>query len=433
MPPSKKPEAPTQQQVIEQTPPEPKQEPRVLVLRDPAIGGLVPAAPPSPEEVLQLAENQIKIRKGYVKLVSAFLKPHDILVFGEEIYLPARPCQDILSWARIRVTPHWPVQEYRYDSPDGPFIEFVITATITDSGGRPVDVMGNRSTRDEFFGISGKTYVCPTCKGPLARRKAYPNDKWESNFCDAGNHGKVKADVIVHYLPLFDVDIPSVRSAAVTNLWNKALKACGLMPTLQDLEETGMDISKVKRIDFKSDGKQAPQAQSQPKQTASPKTAPASQTPPPQPSSVSPSTGPPKAVIPPSNFGNLQAFKKLKTQKGSDYGIATLRGTDFFVFDNKSLNVGGTRPYTVFELLDLAASSHWICQFTIESFVGKKDGKTGWRIVGASKIGEYEWDDQGVPVIRRQANAPDLGGQEQPGDAYEATDDDFPAGLYEPK
>lgn len=442
----KKAEAAQPEPQPQQAVPEPKQEPRVLTMAPAPQPGsaFVVQAPPSPDEVLEVANNQIKIRKGYVKLVAASLRPEDVLVFGEEVYLPAKPCQDILSWARIRVKPHWPVQEQRYASPDGDFLEFIITATIMDTGGREVDVMGNRSTRDEFFGLAGKDYVCPTCKGPLARRYAREGDKWESSFCDVGRHGKVKPEVVQHWLPLYDIDIPSVRSAAVTNLWNKSLKAIGLMPTIQDLADAGMDISKVKRVDFKGERKPAQsQAPANPPKQSTP---PASPTPNPQKGAASPSpqsnqakpseaqrTGPPKAVIPDKAIaGTLDEIKPGTTvpkdkatgkptgKPGTPFLSLIVSGARVNCFDNRELamDTRGTKR-KAFDLL-MDSLGEWVVLAVKKS--GQWDNVTAYE-----RIGRYEWDSEGVPILRRESPVQTAVPKQEPGDTFEfATDDDIP-------
>ena len=409
-------------------------EPRVLTLAPAAqpILAITPQAPPSPEEVLKMADNQIQIRRGYVKLVAASLRPEDVLVFGEEVYLPAKPCQDILSWARIRVKPHWPVEEHHYNSPQGEFIEFVITATLTDTGGREVDAMGNRSTRDEFFGISGKETVCPECKTPVKWQRLNPNDRYDSSVCPT--HGRVKAEKVVHYLMLYDVDIPSVRSAAVTNLWNKSLKAIGLMPTLQDLADAGMDINRVKRVDFSGEKKKpaAPQ-QAPPKQSTTPQSTQPTQAaskPATAPPSAAPSpSGPPKANLPPTPgverviAGRLDEIKpgttipKDKTT-GQPTGVAgrpflglVVSGARLTCFDNKKLLLdtrGNTKD--AFELLLGALGMR------VELRV-KKSGNYE-NVVGYQRIADNEWEADGTPVLRREP------AQDTMGDAFEASDED---------
>ena len=411
---------------------QPAPEPRVLTMAPAAqpISALMPQAPPSPEEVLKVAENQIQIRRGYVRLVAASLRPEDVLVFGEEVYLPAKPCQDILSWARIRVKPHWPVEEHHYNSPQGEFIEFVITATLTDTGGREVDAMGNRSTRDEFFGISGKESVCPECQTPVKWQRLNPNDKYDSAMCPT--HRKVKPEKIVHYLPLYDVDIPSVRSAAVTNLWNKSLKAIGLMPTLQDLASAGMDISKVKRVDFSGEKKRpAPPQQAQPKQPANPNPTQAAPQQSAQQSAKTPaasSAAPSRASIPDRVIvGTLEEIKPGTTvpkdkatgrptgAEGRPFLGLIVNGDKITCFDNKELALDVKQPPTTMHAFTLLAKS---IGMRVELRV-KKSGQ--WdNVTGFQRIGDFEWDEQHTPILRREP------AQHNMENAFMADDSDIP-------
>ena len=153
----------------------------------------------------------------------------------EEVYLPAKPCRDILSWARIKVAPHWPIEEHHYNSPDGEYIEFVIPATITDGSGREIDVIGNRSTRDEFFGIAGKDRKCKICGTAATYGLPWPSAQYKSWFCK--DHPNERPEEVIHYLPLHDVDIASVRQAAVTNLLNDTLQAVALVQRCANLQQ----------------------------------------------------------------------------------------------------------------------------------------------------------------------------------------------------
>ena len=367
------------------------------------------AAPPSPEEVLKAANRQIEIFRGYVKLVAKFVRPEDVLVFGEEVYLPAKPCQDILSWARINIKPHWPVFEHRYDSPDGEFIEFEISATIRDGSGREVDVIGNRSTRDEFFGIAGKEYLCPDCKGKTVRKKLRDTDQYESNVCvnqQCPKNGKwVKPEVVIHYLPLYDVDIPSVRQAAVTNLWNHALKAVGLRPTLQDLQEAGMDISKVKRVDFSGKKADKPAGGTGNANRAEPSRQPAGTQQPgasqPQNTGHAPQTpgpmAPPKANIQPMEdlvMGPMDEMKLLKTKGGQPFVGIVVSGQKLTLFDNKVVSIDGKKNEPLFDILGR------IPKKAFGRFIVRRKGEY-LNIVTVLQLGAYEWEPDGTSVLRR--------------------------------
>lgn len=376
---------------------------------------LVPAAPPSPEEMEKLAEAQIKIRKAYVRLVARELRPQDILVFGEEVYIPAKPCRDILSWARIRVKLS-PMEEHRYGqgSPDGEYIIFEIMATLTDQNGREVDVIGNRSTHDEFFGIAGKDRVCPECHNQIVWRKFKPEDERDSAFCTTAgcskNNGRwVRPEEKIHWLPLADVEIGDVRKAAVTNLWNKAIKAIGLAPTLQDLQEAGMKIDQVKRIGFNSNSQKAspptqkaiPQAQQTNQPSANQSKSPAA------PNASSTNSAQPPAFQKETKRinGNIEEYRKgvAANAAKSPYRVLTVRGTAYFLFHNTEMAVNGKEKLRLFDILDGAAPSAQkpLVHFSADSSLKANTNEVRWNITQFFMINRFEWETDGTPVLRR--------------------------------
>jgi hypothetical protein len=389
-----------------------------------------PGQPLSPEMSLDLAERRIKQFKGIVKLIASETDPRDLFVFASyktkteddllklKAYMPLRVCQNILAWAGALWMPDKEMIERRDEDELGHFIEYDQWVDVLTADGREVRVMGSCSTRHPFHGVAFTFYGCPSC------RQAMPY----GTLCD--QHGRVKARKLNAYRPLSDINRGNVRKHAITNSFNKAVDALGFTPTLRDLKDSGMDITKIPRANFggNRDEDDSPEPQSKPAtQSSQPKQPPNPTQPSQAASNASPApqappsaaTGLPKAVIPPQNWGRVEAFKQLKTASGSPYGIVSMNKVDFFVFDNKTLEVGGTRPYTVFELLDLAARSHWDCTFTVEAYKAKSSGKEGWRIVGASKIGQYEWLEDGTPIIQRDPPV-------QTAMPYEAKDEDIP-------
>ena len=390
------------------------------------------ASPPSAQQVQEAAERQIQIRKGYIKLIAQNLRPENVLVFGgnksEEVYIPKNTAMNVLAWARVEIEFDGPMEEHRYQSPDGEFAEFVINATVTDGSGRSVPVIGNRSTRDEFFGIASKEHVCPTCKMKSTYGFPWDGARYESWYCK--DHPKARQDQIIHYLPLHDVDIASVRQAAVANLWNHALEAIGLRPTLLDLKEAGMDVTKVKMIGFgssreeeKPEKKAAPAKQAAQKQKQD---APIMET-----EYVDPEKSkcaecgssfgvhlvtcskfknpgmsgkpPEKATIPDSAHsikGEIEAVHMGKSSGGSPYRRVIVKGTTYFIFDNKEKLVDGSRKVKMFDVLD-AAVPGMPCEFMFE--IGDAKGKKMSRITNLLRVGNYEWELDSTPVLRRDS------------------------------
>jgi hypothetical protein len=414
----KKPEAPAQTQILEQTPPEPVTTTQIVRLEPPSI---VLPLPPTPDEVIKQAADQIYIFKQYMKLFAREVRPEQVLLFGEQIYLPARACQTLLGYARLRLKIHSPITQHRFNSPDGEFIVFEAHATIcTREGVELDDVVASQSTRDEFFGISGKDYVCPDCKGPTTRKKANPNDKWDSSFC--ATHGKVKAEAVTHYLPLYDVPIDDVLKKTTTNVFNRALQAIGMMPRIEDLQDAGMDISKVKRIGFKDNKASSPQPP--PRQAAPSTSAPASETP--HTPAAASTTGPPRATIPKEQtkvFGGIQqVVDKIKKDQKTHYRVVIVNGVTYYLFDNMTrvIDTKGNKR-TMFEILDAAAQGT-PGEFIVEVSTAP-GGETYPNIKNVLRVGNIEWEPDGMLVLRRDAPPPEPG-------SYEASEDDFPAGLF---
>src|SRR5260221_3000789 len=440
MTPRKKPEPPQMKQILEQTQPEPKAETQVVQVMEPYIH--LPA-PPTPEEIVRQAAYQIYILKQYRNLFAKEVRPEQVLMFGDQIYLPARACQTLLGYARLRLKIHSTIHQHWSNSPDGEFIVFEAHATICTREGTEIDdVVASQSTRDEFFGLAGKEYPCPTCKTPCVWKKVNPNDEKNKTVCPT--HGPVwvpKDTVILHYLPLYDVPIDDVLKKTTTNVFNRALQAIGMMPTIEDLKEAGMDVSRVKHIGF--DGNRTASTQQQqgtppPKQAAPHTQQSASQKPAQATSSQAPAatetrqgnSSLPRASIPPEReiiSGSLMGIKPGVTKPKDKEGKPTGKpGREFLgleigpnkvtCFDNKELAIDtrGNKK-RAFDLILEALNEHG-------SFWVEKRGQY-LNVVGFIRIGNYEWGDDGLPVLRREAAPPQ---QESFGAQFEPDDSDIP-------
>ena len=377
------------------------------------------------DQMLAKAQKQVDFRKGILKLIAANLEPGDVTLYGDgdkqTIHLTKHACKQILGWAGITVQPDSHIQEKHYDGKEGPYIDFEVWASWNTPDGRCYRAMGNRSTYDDFF-AKRSLFVCQSCRGEL---------RWDGKkaFCISENK-QTRWDKTEYYLPLSEVDIPSIKQAAITNLWNHIVEDAGLRPSKKELVEVGFPFSEVKdRVSFK-DNKKAPQQTSQnssqapPEKEASPKGAAASTPETPQTAAASsPKSNIPKANIPkgdsktsaPARNDSLPVGKGIiseiipKTTKpnkttgkggGTPYLEVIQNGHSLYCFANhETQTMEG--PEKVFDLIRQA--KHQFCDFVIET----KDGERPMHsIVGASRIGRHEWEN-GEPVRRSEYQAED--------------------------
>jgi|SRR5581483_3502941 len=183
------------------------------------------------EQFLERANQHIQKRRGLVRLIAANVDPKDVVIYGNTpekmtVHYAKNACKQILGWIEADIA-DLKITESRYDGKEGPYIIFEAHGTLILPGGRRISVVGSRATYDDFFGR---------------------------------NYGKE--------LPLEEVDIPSVRLAAITNMWNHALEDAGLKPSLAELKEAGLDLSKASYVTFKEKDGQKPAATSQNSQQA---------------------------------------------------------------------------------------------------------------------------------------------------------------------
>lgn len=384
----------------------------------------------SVNQALARAEKQIAFRKGIIKLIAANINHRDIQLFGkdgeQQLWLTKNACKQILSWAGARVEPDSTIQEKPYQGVDGPYIDFEVWATVLTADGRAVRTMGNRSTFDEFY-AKRTMYVCP--REGCAEQTDY--------YKGCPTHGKVQSLKREYYLPLSEVDIPAIKQAAITNMWNHAVQDMGLMPTLQDLIDAGLDVKAQKTVEFngkKKDEKrnsvQAPAGQGVPPQAQ--QGAPESST---QPvasaasgkatpiasdaAQPSPKVDVPKANIPgtrqssPVKNGSMPLGKGIislvvpkvtqpkKNKEGNLVGggkpflEVIQNGNSLYCFKASEIETMDG-PRKIFDLIAHAVNQ--FCDFVIET--SKKDSpKPLHSIVGAMRIGRYAWDEQGQPAM----------------------------------
>jgi hypothetical protein len=176
------------------------------------------------DEMLKAADKQIEFRRGLVKLIATKIDPRDVVIYGNDpakfnVHYAKNACKQILAWIQADIV-DVRIRQDTYEGKDGPYIVFECSANLVLPGGRKVNVVGSRATYDDFFGTAFQ----------VTR-------------------------------PLNEVDIPSVRMAAITNMWNHALEDAGLKPTLEELKGAGLDLKKASYVQFKERGKDAAAAQ----------------------------------------------------------------------------------------------------------------------------------------------------------------------------
>lgn len=170
-------------------------------------------APQTVEMALARAEQHITKRRGLVKLIAKNIDPRDVVIYGkppkETVHYAKNACKQILSWIEADITDVSIKETRGYNTTKGPYIIFEAEGLLT-IGRRRVSIFGSRATYDDFFGLK------------------YGNE-----------------------VPLEEVDIPSVRLAAITNMWNHALEDAGLKPSLEELREAGLDLKKASYVSFR--------------------------------------------------------------------------------------------------------------------------------------------------------------------------------------
>lgn len=364
----------------------------------------------SVERQLARAEKSIAFRKGILRLIAANINPDHILLYGKEgeetLWLDKVACNRILSWAGARLEMDSTIQEKRYQGVEGPYMDFEVWGTvITEGDGRAVRVMGNRATFDDFYAKRTR-YRCPRegCKALTAYGTGCPQ------------HGQVNSIKEEYYLPLEEVDIPSIKQAAITNLWNKAVAGLGFTPTVQELKDAGLDLRGRKSVKFNSGKQEA--ADNEPAKTQPVSTQAPSGTPTASKAAAKPVTTPgnaaaapkeaplPEPPKPPNTTGRQlklgegivsEAYKNKTKKKGNDPGGKNYvkliqRGHTFFCYRDKEVDT----PEGPVNILDLLVKSPGkFCDFVVET-----KGAYNY-IEGARLIGNYAWDAAtGNPIVR---------------------------------
>lgn len=102
----------------------------------------------------------------------------------------------------------------------------------------------------------------------IAKGKAYSKklDRWVSDIGVCSQRDKFFGTVYGNFKEIHEVDMANIRRKAVTNLHSRLIKRCvGLMGvTTEDLKEAGLDVKKIRGIDYEK-GTQKAKAQLSPK------------------------------------------------------------------------------------------------------------------------------------------------------------------------
>jgi hypothetical protein len=183
--------------------------------REPQQDGIMTAPTGTVENRIQYAEETVKFNRAILRLIASNIQPNDIIVMGESLHFERGACEQILSWSGASTKIEKVVKE-NYNDDKGEYILFEIWGFVRLGNGRTLDVMGSCSTRDKFFGQK--------------------HDK------DGGTI----------YKPLSEIDIANVKKKAITNWYNHAAsRSVGLSSiTIEMLSESGMDVSRLQRVEY---------------------------------------------------------------------------------------------------------------------------------------------------------------------------------------
>ncbi len=178
----------------------------------------IPAAGFSVEKEIQEIEKGVELFNR-IKIVALKLtKPTDWVDQGGSMYLMDRGSENIAIAFGVDISGLEMKMEW-VDDPKGRYYAFVASGkAYSRKLGRWVEDIGVCSQRDKFFGKIG--------------------DKFKE---------------------IEDVDMANIRRKAVTNLYNRLIKrVVGLSGvTVDDLKASGMDVSKIGRVEYKGGSQKA--------------------------------------------------------------------------------------------------------------------------------------------------------------------------------
>jgi hypothetical protein len=117
-------------------------------------------------------------------------------------------------------------------------------------------------------------------------------------------------------------------------------------------------------------------------------------------------SGPPRAEFPTDDkialaYSRGQDNQPLRTKNGNPYRkIVMASGHTYFLFDNKQMPIDdGKVKVALFDLFDQAKPGTPVQFIAIESKA--KQGQDMWSITKVLRIGNLEWGEDGIPILRR--------------------------------
>jgi len=166
------------------------------------------------EKLAMVAEKRVEAVKKILRAALRLTNYQDWVDMGGRPYLTATGAEKLGAQFQISIM-DLTVEEKERQDKKGKWIEFVAKARFR-MGEREIEAVGTCSTRTKFFG-----YV----RGELRE--------------------------------LEEVDLPSVRKAAISNCKrNGILTLLGLRsPTYEDLKAAGIDVSKIQKVEYRKGGK----------------------------------------------------------------------------------------------------------------------------------------------------------------------------------
>ena len=166
-------------------------------------------------DTVTLANASIERANIILKLIAKHVRPSELRLFQENLHFERGACEKILLWAGASIKKTRIEKIEILDEKNERYYIFECWGSVF-LGDRELEVVGNCSTRSEFFGV---------------------------------RNGMFK--------PLSEIDIPSVRISAYTNMLNHAcIRSLGLKSlTLDDLKFAGMDTSRIGQVSFVRGGR----------------------------------------------------------------------------------------------------------------------------------------------------------------------------------
>lgn len=160
------------------------------------------------------AEATIQRANIILNLIAKHIRPTEIRMFGDNIHFERGACEKILMWAGAKIRNVRLIHDRIVDEKNEVYYDYEAWGNV-EIDGREIELMGNCSTRSDFFGTTKDGYK-----------------------------------------PLSEIDIPSIKQAAITNLWNHAcVRSLGLKSlTLEDLKKAGMKTEDIKSVTFNKGG-----------------------------------------------------------------------------------------------------------------------------------------------------------------------------------